>query len=202
MTNYLREDNPIAQIPGQLKKYVNIRISLLSMQVSKKLYEGIASFVMGAIIAFALLFFVFFASYSFIMWYADYIGKASTGAFIVSGFYLFIALFTFIFRKSLIYNPMKKSVYKQLDLSELYVETKTGSIRNDEDLAREIGNMEDMLDQTEQEFDYGMDDIKEYYSFDSVKNRFVDDIFENPKPVISTFLQGIMAFRSFSKKKK
>lgn len=202
MTNYLKEDNPVAQIPGQLKKYVNLRIGLLSMQVTKKLYEGIASFVMGAIIAFALIFFIFFASYSFIMWYADYIGKASTGAFIVSGFYLFIALGTFVFRKSLIYNPMKKSVYKQMDLSDFYQDTKVGSIRNDDDLAREISNMQDMQEQTEQEFDYTMDDIKEYYSFDSVKNRFVGDVFDNPKPLISTFLQGIMAFRSFTKKKK
>ncbi len=201
MTNYLSDDNPVNNIPGQIKKYINLRIDMLSMHLSKKLYQGMSIFVLSAIVSFALLFFLFFASYSFIMWYADYYGNASTAAFIVSGFYLFIALVVFSFRKALIYNPLKKSIYNRMDFHEFHKETIIGVIRNDDDFDREISKLEVEIDQADQELDYSVDDIKEYYSFDAIKDRFVDDIFENPKPMISTVLQGIMAFRSFKSKK-
>jgi len=202
MTNYLSDDNPVNNIPGQIKKYFNLRIDMLAMHLSKKLYQGMSVFVLSAIVSFALLFFLFFASYSFIMWYSDYYGNSSTAAFIVSGFYLLIALIVFAFRKALIYNPLKKSVYNRMDFKEFHKETIIGKIRNDEDFEQEIEKLDVEIEQAEQELDYSMDDIKEYYSFDAIKNRFVDDIFENPKPMISTVLQSIMAFRAFKSNKR
>ena len=184
MANYLNEDNPVNSIPGQIKKYINLRIDMLSLQFSKKLYQGMTIFVLSAIVSFALLFFLFFASYSFIMWYADYYGNASTGAFMVSGFYLFIAIVVLVFRKQLIFNPMKKSIYNRMDFSGFHKETVIGDINNDEDFDREIGKLESVIEEVDQELDYSMEDIKDYYSFDSIKSRFVDDIFENPKPKI------------------
>jgi len=202
MTNYLSDDNPVNSIPGQIKKYFNLRIDMLGMHLSKKLYQGMSVFVLSAILSFALLFFLFFASYSFIMWYSDYYGNSSTAAFIVSGFYLLIALVVFAFRKALIYNPLKKSVYNRMDFKEFHRETIIGKIKDDEDFDREIEKLDVEIEQAEQELDYSMDDIKEYYSFDAIKNRFVDDIFENPKPMISTVLQSIMAFRAFKSNKR
>lgn len=202
MADYLNDDNPINNAPEQIKKYINLRIDLLGLHVSAKLYSGLSVFILSAVVAFAVLFFLFFASYSFIMWYDDYYGNASTGAFIVSGFYLVVALFVFILRKPLIYNPLKKSVYNRMDFEEFHKETIVSSIKDDEDFSREINKVQQEIENTDREIDFVMDDVKEYYSFDSIKSRFVDDVFANPKPMISSVLQGIMAFRSFTSKKK
>ncbi len=200
MTGYLNENNPVNEAPAQIKKYINLRIDLLSLHFSKKLYRGLSIFILSAIIAFAVLFFMFFASYSFIMWYNDYYGNASTGAFIVSGFYLLLAVFFYVFRKPLIYNPLKKSAYKKMEFEEFHKETIVQSIRSDEDFEREIGRVQDEIKNADDEMDFMLEDVKEYYSFDSIKDRFVEDLFSNPKPMISTMLQGIMAFRSFKGK--
>ena len=202
MAAYLKDDNPINNAPEQIKKYINLRIDLLGLHVSAKLYSGLSIFILSAIIAFAVLFFLFFASYSFIMWYNDYYGNASTGAFIVSGFYLVVALFVYVLRRPLIYKPLKKSVYNRMDFEEFHKETIVGSIRNDEDFTREINKVQEEIENNEREIDFVVDDVKDYYSFDSIKDRFVDDIFANPKPMISTFLQGLMAFRSFKSEKR
>ena len=197
MAAYLKEDNPINNAPEQIKKYINLRIDLLGLHVSAKVYSGLSIFILSAVVAFAVLFFLFFASYSFIMWYNDYYGNASTGAFIVSGFYLVIALFVYLFRRPLIYNPLKKSVYNRMDFEEFHKETIVGTIRNDEDFEREINKVQEEIENNDREIDFVLDDVKEYYSFDSIKSRFVDEIFSNPKPMFSTFLQGILAFRAF-----
>lgn len=201
MAAYLNDENPISGAPEQIKKYINLRIDLLGLHVSAKLYSGLSIFILSAVIAFAVLFFLFFASYSFIMWYNDYYGNASTGAFIVSGFYLAIALIVYLFRRPLIYNPLKKSVYNRMDFEEFHKETIVGPINNDEDFAREIEKVREEVDNIDSEIDFTIDEVKEYYSFDSIKGRFVDGVFSNPKPMISTVLQGFMAFRSFKSNK-
>lgn len=202
MAVYLNDENPLNAAPAQIKKYINLRIDLLGLHVSAKLYSGLSVFILSAVIAFAVLFFLFFGSYSFIMWYNDYYGNASTGAFIVSGFYLFIALFVYLLRRPLIYNPLKKSVYNRMDFEEFHKETIVGPIRNDEDFAREINKVKEEIDNTDKELDFVMEDLKDYYSFDAIKSRFTENLFTNPKPMIATILQGIMAFRSFKSVKK
>ena len=89
-----------------------------------------------------------------------------------------------------------------MDFEEFHKETIVGPIRNDDDFAREINKVQDEMENNEREIDFVVDDVKDYYSFDSIKDRFVDDIFANPKPMISTFLQGLMAFRSFKSEKR
>lgn len=200
MTGYLNENNPVNEAPSQIKRYVNLRIDLLSLHFSKKMYRGLSIFILSAVIAFAILFFMFFASYSFIMWYDDYYGNASTGAFIVSGFYLALALLMFLFRKPLIYNPLKKSIYNRMEFEEFHKESIVQPIHNDEDFDREILRVKDEIENSDKELDFMVEDVKEYYSFDTIKDRFVDDIFSNPKPMISTLLQGLMAFRLFKGK--
>ena len=89
-----------------------------------------------------------------------------------------------------------------MDFEEFHKETIVGRIRNDEDFTREINKVKEEVENTDREIDFVLDEVKEYYSFESIKSRFVDDLLSNPKPMISTMLQGIMAFRSFKNGRK
>ena len=202
MAAYLQDDNPLNEAPEQIKKYINLRVDLLALHVSAKIHSGLSVFILSAIVSFAILFFLFFASYSFIMWYQDYYGNASTAAFIVSGFYLVVALLVYVLRKSLIYNPIKKSIYNRMDFKEFNKETVVGQIRSDEDFHSEINKVKAEIENNEHKLKFVVDDVKDYYSFDSIKNRFVDDLFSNPKPMISTLIQGVLAFRAFKNGKR
>ena len=202
MARYLKDDNPANQLPTQIKKYINVRIDIVSLHLSKKLYQGVSTLTLSAILSFALLFFLFFGSYSFIMWYADYYGNASTAAFIVAGFYLLVALIVYAFRKSLIYKPLKKSFFARMDFKEFHKESMVGPINSDEDFAREMQKVEEQIEEIDRELDYLSEDIKDYYSFEAIKNRFVEQLFENPKPVLSTLMQAYMSFKAYRGKRK
>ena len=199
--NYFSEGNPINDLPVQMKQYVNLRLDLFGMVLLKKLFSGISLVVMIAIVAFTSLFFLVFTSYSFILWFADYYGNASTGAFIVSGFYLAITLIVIIFRKPLIFNPMEKVAYSQMDIKEFHRETVVEPIKGKEDYIRELEALKQEMNDLDSKLDSKVEEIKGYYSFDSIKDRFVDDVFSNPKPIISTLMQAILAYRATSRKK-
>ncbi len=207
MAAYTKEDNPANNLPKELKTYIDLRIDIISLHLLRKLYQNVSVFALSAIISFAILFFLFFGSYSFIMWYADYYGNASTAAFIVAGFYLLIALLVFAFRKQLIYRPLKKSLYRRVDFREFHKDTTIAPIHSDADFEKEMLKVEEKIEENSRELEYLADDIKDYYSFDAIKERFVNDLFENPKPILGGLMQGIMAFkelkgRHFSRKRK
>ncbi len=201
MSDY-NEANPFDDLPKQIKAYLNSKVDLISLLTIKKIGQLIPPMVMGFLIAFTLLFFTFFISYSFIQWYTDYVGKSSTASLIVSGFYLLLSLFIYIFRKSLIYNPIQKNIISEFKFKNINKESEIGEIENFSDLNKEIDRISKQSDDNEECLNDNIDEIKEYYSFDAIKTRFIDEIFQNPKPAISIILQSILTISSFRKKIK
>lgn len=199
---YNNDENPISKLPESFKQYLNNKVDIISLFLVKKLGEIISILVLGFIVAFALLFFTFFLSYSFIQWYADNIGNESTASLIVSGFYLFIILVLYIFRKSLIQRPVQKGIIKGLDFKDIHKSTDIRKIRSTEDLDDELERLMHESDINDSEMSDNIEQIKDFYSFDSIKARFFTNVFQNPKPILSTLLQGFMSFNSYRNKRK
>jgi len=200
--NYNQNTNPINDLPNQIKNYLNNKVDLISLFAIKKIGQAIPPLVLGFIIAFTFLFFTFFISYSFIQWYADYIGKASTASLIVSGFYLAISLLVYIFRKSLIYKPIQKSIISGLNFKDIHKSSNIRKIEDFSDLNKELERISDLSEKDEVDINENIEDIKKYYSYDAIKARFIVEIFQNPKPAISLILQSIMTISSFRKRRK
>ncbi len=194
--------NPINELPNQLKDYINVKIDLISLFVVKKLSKMIPLFVLAFILAFTFLFFTLFMSHAFINWYEDYIGKASTAALIVSGFYLLLGLIFFIFRKALIYRPIQKSIIDDLSFKDINSNSEIDKISSIEDMENELSKLKTRSEKTEEELSDAFDDIKYFYSFDAIKSRFFTNILENPKPAIGAILQSIMTVQNFRTKRK
>ncbi len=194
--------NPINELPNQLKSYLNNKIDLLSLFLVKKVGQFIPLMIVGFIIAFTLLFFTLFFSYSFIQWYQDYIGKASTASLIVSGFYLLLSLIVYIFRKPLIYRPIQKGITKNLNFKDIHKTSSIKNVNSFEDLDIEIERISKLSEEDDKNIDNNIDEIKAFYSFESIKARFFDDILQNPKPAISLILQSIMSITSLRKRIK
>lgn len=194
--------NPIQELPNQIKDYINIKIDLISLFLIKKISRLLPLIILAFILAFAFLFFTLFISHAFINWYEDYIGKASTAALIVSGFYLLLALFIFVFRKALIYRPIQKGIIDDLSFKDINPNSEIDKISSIEEMEIEFSKLKNKNSTAENELTDTIDDVKYYYSFDAIKSRFFTNLLENPKPAISTILQGIMSIQSFRAKRK
>jgi hypothetical protein len=201
MNNY-KDTNPINNLPEQIKSYLNTKVDLISLFAVKRIGQIIPPIVVGFIIAFTLLFFTLFISYSFIQWYADYVGKASTASLIVSGFYLALSLLVYFFRKQLIYNPIQKSIVSGLNFKDLHKASNISKLENFSELNKELERIAELSDKEDENLNENIEDIKEYYTFDAIKTRFIDEIFQNPRPAIALVLQSIMSISSIRKKHK
>ncbi len=195
-------ENPINELPNQIKESINAKIDLYSLFLTKKLSRLVPLFVLGLILGFIFLFLTLFLSHAFIAWYEDYIGRASTAALIVSGFYLLVGLIIFIFRKQLLYKPIQKGIVGELSFKDIHPSTEIGKISCMEDLNTALNNAQIKSEQADSELGFTVEESKEYFSFDSIKTRFFTNIVENPKPLIGAVLQSIMTFQSFKSKRK
>jgi len=198
----MSNSNPINDLPEQIKSYLNNKVDLISLFAIKKIGQIIPPIVVGFIVAFTFLFFTFFISYSFIQWYADYVGNASTASLIVSGFYLLTTITVFVFRKQLIYNPIQKNIISGTDFKEIHKTSNIARMESYADLNKQLETFIDKSDKDDQELSKNIESIKEYYSFDSIKSRFIDNILQNPRPAISLILQSIMTVTSFKRRRK
>jgi len=200
MENY--DNNPLNNLPDQIKAFLNSKADLISLFFVKKLNQLIPNLVLGFILFFTFLFFTLFFSYSFIQWYSDYVGNASTASLIVSAFYLLLAIIMFVFRKALITNPIQKKLIQNTSFKDIHRGTSLGTIHSIQHLDEELERLKKESEYNEDELGESMDEIKEFYSYDSIKDRFITQILNNPRPAISTILQTIMSVRSFKSKRK
>jgi hypothetical protein len=65
------------------------------------------------VIVFAVLFFLIL-NIGIALWIGELLGKSYLGFFAVSGFYAFLALVSFVFRKQLIKAPINNSIISQI----------------------------------------------------------------------------------------
>ena len=200
--NFPDSENPIIELPDQIKKVINAKIDLYSLFLTKKLSRLVPLFVLGLILGFIFLFFTLFLSHAFINWYEDYIGKASTAALIVSGFYLALGVILFVFRKKLLYIPIQKGIVSELNFKDIHPESEIGNISCIEDIDDALNLSKQKSDAADSELGYIVEESKDYFTFDAIKSRFFSNIIENPKPIIGALLQSVMTFQSFRSRKR
>ncbi len=200
--SFSESQNPINELPDQLKSSFNAKIDVISLFLIKKLSQIVPLIIMAFILAFIFLFFTLFLSHAFIAWYQDYVGKESTAALIVSGFYLLLAIILMVFRKAIFYNPIHKNFTKGFKLKEVHSSSNIGNINSIKDLDNELEKSKSASKNADNSLNNTVDNIKEFYTFDSIKSRFFTNILKNPRPIIATALQTFMTFQNFQSKRK
>ncbi|MCK5846087.1 MAG: phage holin family protein [Bacteroidales bacterium] len=200
--DYSDSENPINDLPDQIKTSINARIDLYSLFIIKKLNKLIPLFILGLVLGFIFLFFTLFLSHAFIAWYEDYIGKGSTAALIVSGFYLLLGIILFVFRKQILYNPIQKGLVSELNFKEIHPSSEIGKISCNEDIDTALESSKLKSEEADDDLGFAINELKYYYTFDSIKSRFFTNIVENPKPLIGAILQGFMSVQSFKSKRR
>jgi len=178
-------NNPGKQTVPIIKRYINLKIDITLLQVSKKMSSAAAYFVFTIIMGFIALFISLFLSLSLASWIATTLNIPGMGNLIVGLIYLIIGTILYVFRNKLILQPVQKNMAKAMDFSDL-----NGSItkENTESIEDALGNLQKELALSEESLDYNLQDIKDYYSFEQMKDRFLDSILNNPKNILNVLL--------------
>jgi len=103
----------------QVKVYFNLRISYLRLYIAEYLIRFFSSLVLWMVIFLFLFFVLVFSSFAFAYWFGEITGRWSMGFLIVAGFYIFLALVMYLFRRQIIVKPFTKLIISQMELDNL-----------------------------------------------------------------------------------
>lgn len=177
--------HPANQTVDILKQYVNLKIDIILLNISQKLSNAASYLVFALIMGFIFLFISLFLSLSLSAWLAVVLDMPGMGNMIVSFIYIILGTILFVFKDKLILGPIKSRMSQEMDLTDLHKDSSIGKLEN---IDEAIVHIKHQLKNTEESIDKNLDDIKKYYSFDELKNRFLQSLVNNPKNIISTLL--------------
>lgn len=193
----MKNNNPALSTVDYVKSYINLKLDILLLNISKKLSDAAGYFVFAIIIGFIFLFVSLFLSLSLAEWLSEVLNIPGMGNFIVSGIYIIIGIIVFKFRDQLIIKPVSRNIGKLMDMSDLHQES---NIEPDSNIDEAIMSLKQKLKNTEGNIESNINNIKDYYSYEQMKDRFLQSIMNNPKGIINTLL--ILREIIVSRKKK
>jgi hypothetical protein len=104
----------LQQLTEEVKEYVNIRISLVKLNIAEVASGLVANTMATLITAVIFLFFLFFASTGLALFLSALIGNLYAGFLIVAGLYLVVGLIIWFSRDRLLRMPIMNAIIRQL----------------------------------------------------------------------------------------
>jgi len=104
----------VADLTEKVREYVRLRIDLFKLDLAEKLSTLITTLLISVIFFIVFLFFTLFLSLAFIFWFKEYVGDAWVGSIIVAGFYILVAIITYLLRDKLFLNRIVGQISKIL----------------------------------------------------------------------------------------
>jgi len=193
----MKEQNPTSHTVDHIKRYINLKIDVILLSISQKLSNAIAFFVFAIIMGFVFIFLSLFLSLSLSEWLANVLNMPGVGNLIVSGIYLFLGVLIYAFRVKLILEPISKNMGNILDMTDLNNDTELNGY---ESFEIAIQSATQKIQSTEEDINQNLSDIKDYYSFEQLRDRFLDSIVTNPKSILNVLLIIREVLRSRKKK--
>lgn len=181
----MNNKNPAYHTVNHLKSYINLKLDILLLSISKKLSNAAGYFVFAIIIGFIALFISLFLSLSLSEWLADVLNMPGMGNLIVSLIYIILGLIIYKFREKLIITPVSRNIEKLMDMSDLHKES---SISTDKSIDESLDILKGELIVTENNIEENLNNVKSYFSYEEMKGRFFQSLFNNPKGIINALL--------------
>ena len=110
----MEESSKIENLAKNVKEYVNIQVEIVKLSAINKLSILVAKIAFVFTVAFLSLPFIIFGSMALGYYLSTLTGNIYTGFLLVTGLYLIIGIILFSGRKSLILNPVRNLLIKQI----------------------------------------------------------------------------------------
>jgi len=194
-----------ADIINNAKNYINLKLDLYNLILNEKLAK-ISSFfftLASLIILFSL--FLFFISFSFVYWYGATKGELHHGFLIVGLFYFVIGFLVYIFRKSLILNPLISKLTKMLSIkrtTKAKEDNEYATIISMSDLENHQTSLKKEIIICEQNIKDDFNNIIESLSFKNISKHFTKNLISSPELISKTISFGYNLFKRKKKDKR
>jgi hypothetical protein len=114
ITNTMEEPSKIENLANNVKEYVNIQVEIVKLNALNKISIIGAKIAFGFIAALMTLLLLLFGSMALGYYLSTLTGSTSTGFLLVTGFYLIIGILLYSNRKSLVINPIRNLLIRQI----------------------------------------------------------------------------------------
>ena len=106
----IKLDDSLKAAFGELQEYLDLQLQYNKMLLAKKMGEVLSLLTLFVLILGILGFLFIFLSFAFAEWFNEQFALPYAGHLIVAGFYLLLLVLVVLFRKPLIYHPVRKSL--------------------------------------------------------------------------------------------
>ena len=110
----MEEPSKIENLANNVKEYVNIQVEIVKLNALNKISIIGAKIAFGFIAALMTLLLLLFGSMALGYYLSTLTGSTSTGFLLVTGFYLIIGILLYSNRKSLVINPIRNLLIRQI----------------------------------------------------------------------------------------
>jgi hypothetical protein len=105
---------PVEALFEKVSDYGKTTIELLKLKAIDKSANVVSSLVSKMILILVVAMFFLTATIALALWLGELLGKSYYGFLAMAGFYIFIAILLYAFRKQLIKKPVSSMVIKQM----------------------------------------------------------------------------------------
>lgn len=104
----------ISALTADFKVYLNLRINLVGLLLSKRIAALTSMLVTTLLILGLVSMVILMLSFAFVFWYGEKVGNHYEGFLILAGFYLFLGLLIFLGRKKFFVEPMINKINEKM----------------------------------------------------------------------------------------
>ncbi len=95
-----------SSLSDNVKDYIRLKLELYKLIAVEGIAQLLSSIIISLVVLLLSIFFLFFLALAFVYWYGEVAGHMWVGALIVTGFYLIVSVFVYIYRNKLFVNPL------------------------------------------------------------------------------------------------
>lgn len=162
------------------KSYMTANLKLFNISISVKIIRFISTVMTGFALFLVFTLFILFISGALAFWLGELLGAVYYGFLIVSGIFLLFGITIYIFRRTIILNPLiRKSAiifFMDDDFSQHNDSDRESQLKNIKDVNNEKARLKEELNTLEEEIKDQYDEIIEAFSFQNIQNSITEQV--------------------------
>lgn len=170
---------PLRETIEGLRKYIDQLIGYNKLVFAKKIGELSSYLTLLIALGFLASLALIFMSFGFVWWYSDgQTEKMYIGFLLVAGFYVFIAILVYLFRKKLIFKPINKALGNVL-FSDVDDDQRNEVFESAEMFDAKIKNAKERLSHKEKELNELVENLGEKYTFKNIGKQLLQNAYNS-----------------------
>ena len=187
-------ETEIGNLTNDLKTYLNIRLNIIGLILSKHI-ANLASFLLTAAIITALAgLVILMLSFAFVFWYGANIGTYYQGFLILALVYTLIGWIIYWGRKRFFIDPIVKKVNEKIVVNDFILGTQTG-LQPQMSIEEQILSLSREADQCEEDMKDDFDAFTDQLHPINLAKRLMSNILTNPTMLVSLLNIAIKLLR-------